>query len=509
MANKSILLISVYNPKSVSIKHIETALVYAGYDVTVVYFKNINFANPKNATAQEIKLLNDLVREKKPIAIGLSVMASFFMETIMQVNSALKSEFNIPIIWGGIYPTMFAEKCMELADFVIRGEGEEPFIELAKVLENGKQAAAESDEYQHIKNLVYRKNDGTIQINDLRDLMIDLDKYGLALIGKDNKYLIDNDTIINRDPLLSDYCYDTSGSRGCPHACSYCCSSNLKRIQAGKGKAVRMRKPAKLIEELVHAKSKMKKLKYIRFYDEIFSDDEAWVDEFIAMYKKEVNLPFEIWGHPVRTKESIMRKLRSIGLYKITVGMQSGSPYIRKEIFNRHEKQEHIIDSSKALANAKVPDVVYDLMIRHCFETHETLRETLELSLSLTPPFALQMHGLNYLPGTPIVQKALDMNLISPEDMDKLMHAPMKEQYDMYWKHENSDEKMNYIYKLLFLSQLLRYREKVRKLAAPGAKEDYAKVDKMYKIGVRMARFKHIYKKLVMLGKGAVKRVFG
>ena len=144
-------------------------------------------------------------------------------------------------------------------------------------------------------------------------------------------------------------------------------------------------------------------------------------------------------------------------------------------------------------------------MIRHCFETHETLWETLELSLALKPPFVLQMHGLNYLPGTPIVQKALDMNLISPEEMDKLMHAPMKEQYDMYWKHENSDEKMNYIYKLLFLSQLPCYRKKVRKLAAPGAKEDYAKVNRMYKIGLRMARVRHIYRKLMMLAKGAVK----
>ena len=526
MVSNAILLISVYNPKSLSVKHIETALTYAGYDVSVIYFKNINFSNPKSATDKEFELLKTLVREKKPLAIGLSVMASFFMETIELVNNALKSEFDIPIVWGGIYPTMFADKCMESADFVIRGEGEEAFIELADTLKNfprGKQegddaaiacsnrtqaAVTESDKYAQIKNLVYRKDDGSIVSNDLRDLMVDLDKFGLSVIGNDNKYLIDNDTVTNRDPLLDAYCYDTSGSRGCPNACSFCCSGALKRITAGKGKAVRVRKPDKLIEELVHAKSKMRKLKYIRFYDEIFPDDEAWIDEFIAGYKKKINLPFEIWGHPMRVKEVIMKKLVSIGLYKITVGMQTGSPFIRKEIFNRPEKQENIINASKALVNAKVPDVVYDLMVRHCFETHETLRETLQLCLELKLPFALQMHGLNYLPGTPIVQKALDMNFFTPEEMDNLMHAPVKEQYAMYWKHENSDAKMNYIYKLLFLTQLSCFRKTVKKLADPNAKEDYAKVDMIYKLGVRLARARHIYKKLVMLGRGAVKRVF-
>ena len=501
--NKRVLLISVYIPKSLSVKHMETALTHAGYDVTVVYFKNINFSNPKNASERELELLKDLVKEKNPCAIGVSVMASFFMETIELVNNMLKKEFGIPMVWGGIYPTMFPEKCMELADFVVRGEGEEAFIELLDALGN------ETGDYAEIKNLVYREADGTIKINDLRDLLTDLDKFGLPVVGKDNKYLINDDVIKNRDPLLDDSSYEISGSRGCPHACSYCCSSTVKQINAGKGKVVRFRELDKVIEELVHAKSKMKKIKYIRFYDEIFPDDEAWVEEFTSRYKKEINLPFEVWGHPLRTKENVMKKLRSVGLYKVSMGMQSGSPYIRRKIFHRPEKQEDIINASRAMANAGVPEMVYDLMVRHCFESHETLWETVELCLELTPPFELQLHGLNFLPGTPIVKKALDMNLVTPEDMERLMHAPMREQFVMYWKNENSDEKMNYIYKLLYLTQLSCYRKKVRELADPNAPEQYEKVDRMYKRAMRLVRIRHIYMKFMMLAEGTMKRMFG
>lgn len=499
--NNTVVLISFYNTKSLSLKHIETALTYAGYDVVVIYFKNINYTNPQPASDTEIALLKELIKEKNPIAIGISVMASFFMETLLTVNESIRKEFDIPVVWGGIYPTMFAEECMESADFVIRGEGEDAFIELVTALKNG-------GDFGQIMNLVYRADDNSVVQNEIRDLLVDLDKFGTPKLDKGNEYLIDKDSIKHEDPGLDSLSYETSCSRGCPHACAYCCSSSWKRINSKKGKTVRYRNIDKVIEELVHAKSKMKKLKFIRFFDEIFSDNEAWVDEFIVKYKKSVDLPFEIWGHPMRVNANVIAKLCTVGLYKITVGIQSGSPYIRRDIFNRPEKQEDIISASKILADAKVPDVMYDLIVRHPFETQETLWETLHLCLELAPPFQLQPHGLNFLPGTPIVQKALDMGVVSPEQMDKFLHAPMKEQYDMYWKNENSDEKINYIYKLVYLSQLAWYKKRVAKLADPGLEANYAKVDRMYKRGMRMVRARHVYKKLVMFCKGTIKKTF-
>ena len=493
--NNNFVLINFYNPKALGIKHVETALTFAGYNVTVVYFKSLSFTDPKAASDAEIKLLVELVREKDPIAIGLSVMASFYIETIIAVNRALKDELGLPTVWGGIYPTMFPEKCMEYADFVVRSEGEEANIELLDAMKNNTG-------YSEILNLVYRAEDGRVVQNELRNLLTDLDKYGMPLLGKSNKYVIDNDTIRNEDPLVGSLSYEISGSRGCPFACSYCCSSAWKHINIRKGKAVRFRSLDAEIEELIHAKSKMKKLKFIRFYDEIFPDDEGWVDEFIARYKKEINLPFEVWGHPLRTDENVMRKLRKAGLYKVVMGIQSGSPYIRRAIFNRPEKQEDILAAGKAMVNAKVPEIVYDLMVRHQFETHETLMETLQLCLDLEPSFELQIHGLNFLPGTSIVQKALDMELVTPEEMERFMYAPMKEQYDMYWRNDNCDDTMNYIYKLIYISQLPVYRKKVRKLADLSLKPNFAKVDAMYKWAMRLVRIRHIRKKLVMLGKG-------
>ena len=496
--NNNIVLVNFYNEKAVGVRHIETALIQAGYNVTVIFFKNLNFSSPQFATTIELRLLVNLIKEKNPLAVGFSVMASLYIETVIAANNAIKEEFDAPIIWGGMYPTMFAESCLDHADFIIRGEGEETFIELADALNN------ESD-FHEISNLAYRREvGGVVEVvqNDIRNLLIDLDKFGWPKLDLGNKYKIDNDTVKKIDPVVGSMSYEISCSRGCPYACSYCCSATWKKIHIGKGRSVRFRDIDKVIEELIHAKSMMKNLKFVRFYDEIFPDDEDWIDIFIEKYTKHINMPFEIWGHPLRTDAKIFAKLSNAGLYKAVVGIQSGSPYIRRKIFNRVETQEDIINASQAMTDAKVPEIVYDLMVRHHFETHDTLRETLTLCLDLKGSFELQIHGLNFLPGTSIVQKALDMDLVTPSEMERFMYAPIKEQYEMYWRNENCDDTMNYIYKLIYMSQLSFYKKKVRRLSDPNIPEDHVKVNRMYNRAQKFVYIRHIYKKLIMLGKG-------
>ena len=491
--NNRVCLISFYNAKALGIVYLENALRLAGYEVTVIFFKKFNNICPKAVSTAELDHLCALIKEQNPVAIGLSVMASLYLDTVRQVSRQLRETFPIPIVWGGVTPTMFPKESMDDADFVVRGEGEEALVELVNALNTGQPA------FSQIQNLVYRDGD-VIHENPLRELQTELDQYGFPTLGGSNKYLIEDDLIKNTDPGIDSYSYELTCSRGCPFACSYCCTINLRRIQTGRGRYVRFREVDKVIEELRIAKSKMKNLKFIRFWDEIFCDDAAWIDEFSARYKKEINLPFEIWGHPLRCDDHLIAKLKMAGLYKVVMGIQSGSPYIRKEVFNRPEKQEEIIAASRVLAKYKVPQVIYDFMLRHPFETHATLRETYDLCLQLALPFELQMHGLNFLPGTDIVQKAIDQNLVSPEEMERMMSAPMQEQYNMHWKREASDPVMNYIYKLIYLTQFPVYRKKLDTLSGdPTSEKNRIKLDKLYKRATYRAKLRYLYRRGVLM----------
>ena len=491
----NVVLVSFYNQKSLGLKYLESALTLQGYRVTTVFFKKYNSINPKEATDAELDLLKKLMSDIAPVFVGFSVMTSLYLETVFAAAEKLRNGLSFPLVMGGVYPTMFHELCLEYADFVVVGEGEEAIVELAEAIKTKSR-------YDDIQNLAFRK-DGKIQKNEIRNLLVDMDEanIGLSASNHGNKHIIENDRITSIDPHSGwlAFVYEVSCSRGCPYSCSYCCNINMKRLSKGKGPFVRFRDVDKVIEELLAAKKYMKNLRFIRFWDEIFGGDEAWVDGFVSRYKKEIGLPFGVWGHPLWTKEKVISKLKKAGLYQIMVGIQSGSPYIRKEIFHRTETQEDIIEASKVLAG--VPQVGYDFILRHLFETQETMLETFELVQKLTPPFELQLHSLNFIPGTDISQKAIDMNVVSKEDMQVMMYAPMKEQYNKWWNSENNDPSINHVYNLIYLSQFSFYRKKLNKLQKPN--EANLRIVKKYCVwGRKFARLRHYYRKGMIVLRG-------
>jgi radical SAM superfamily enzyme YgiQ (UPF0313 family) len=496
--SNTIALISFYSPKSLGLRYLENALKKGGYDVEVVYFKAYNSIKPSLPTEKEYGLVLDFLEKTNPLLIGLSVMASPYMEVVYELNARLKKQFSVPIVWGGVYASISAEECMEHADYVTRGEGEGVIVDLADALRDGADITG-------IPNLVYRDADGKVVMNPLRPVLQDIDGYGIPGIGGTNKHLIDNDTVTDGDPQTTSYSYEMSCSRGCPFMCSYCCSVAVMRLNKGGGKYVRFRNVDDVIAELRQAKKNMKKLKVIHFWDEIFSDDPEWIDRFVERYKKEIRLPFEIWAHPLKANSELIRKLRTAGLYKVVMGIQSGSPYIRKEIFHRPEKNDDIMRCDGIFHDRKVPQLIYDLMLRHPFETVETIKETYEMCLGFKLPFELQLHGLSFLPGADIVPKALEMGLVTQEEMHDLMHAPMQKQFDRHWKFENADPKINYWYDLIFLTQFPSMRKQVLELAKDDeSPANRQRLDKLFAKGKKKARLRYWRHKAIIVFKGTI-----
>ncbi|MHB1150826.1 MAG: B12-binding domain-containing radical SAM protein [Eubacteriales bacterium] len=448
----TVLLIGFYNEKAIGVKYIANSLKKQGYIPHVLLFKGYNSLIPDKISETEFNIFRQLINKIEPDYIGLSVMSSLYLESILKVNSFIRSNFKIPIIWGGVYSTLFPERCLEYADYVICGEGEEATAELLNTLN------ADGD-ISDIKNLVFKQKDGIIVKNPVRPLIQDLDSFGYPKVGDENIYFINKNKIIYTDPQLTGATYETAASRGCPFTCSYCSSVNLKRIYKGNGKFVRFRSVDSIIRELSEAKKAIKNLSLIRFWDEIFSDEEGWVEEFKERYQKEINIPFNIWGHPLKINKHIMNNLKDAGLHQIVVGIQSGSSHIRKDIFHRSETQEQIIESSRILSECRIPSVIYDFMLQHPFETLDDLKETFELCMKLEPPFELQLHGLNFLPGTDIVDIAIKNKIITNEQMEKLMYSSMQEQYDMYWGPADSNLSQKAVLTaLIYMTQFQRLR---------------------------------------------------
>ena len=132
-------------------------------------------------------------------------------------------------------------------------------------------------------------------------------------------------------------------------------------------------------------------------------------------------------------------------------------------------------------------------MLQHPFETIEDLKASYALVKELPSPYELQLHGLNFLPGTDIVDMAIDQGLYTPKELEKIMYAPMEEQFGAYWQREVSPEsqawyEMIYCWQFSLFRPLLRRWETQPLVHAPSLHRCYA-------LALRLAKLRYLHKK--------------
>lgn len=482
----TVVLVAFYNKKALGVRYLETALKQAGYHVKNIFYKDFNSVHPKPTTEKELALLRETISACKPVMVGLSVMSSMYLDTVYQVMDSVKQAAQAPLLCGGAYATMFPEKLLERgADFVIRSDGEHAICRLADALAN-------QTDYKGIPSLAYKEGDG-VQVNEIGDILDNVDGYGLPAIQCMDACLIENDALVPGDPQLDTRSYEVIASRGCPFTCSYCCCVNLRRMLPKGVKGVRSRSVKSVIEELRKAKEICKNIVFVHFYDEIFPNIPGWVEEFAAEYDKYIHLPFTIWSHPKMVKLDMLTTLKKVGLTEVIMGIQSGSERVRKDVFHRYETQEDVINAVANIQKAGVFWGTFDLMLQHPFETIDDLKESYYLVKRLPGKYELQLHGLNFLPGTDIVDMAIDQGYYTQEELEKIMYAPMDDQFGAYWKQNTTQESQMW-YKMIYCWQFKKYRKRLEKfeknpLAYVG------EIEKCYAEAQKLTKLRYLYKK--------------
>ena len=268
-------------------------------------------------------------------------------------------------------------------------------------------------------------------------------------------------------------------------------------------KSVRTLSVKRVIDELIEAKKQCKKIVFVHFYDEIFPNLPGWVDEFVVEYKKHIDLPFTIWSHPKAVNKEVLEKLVKVGLTEVIMGIQSGSERVRRDVFHRYETQEDIIRATEIIRESGVFWGSFDFMLQHPFETIEDLKESYYLAKKLCRPYELQLHGLNFLPGTDIVEMAIEQGYYTKEEMDRIMFAPMEDQFGTYW-HRDTSKESDLWFKMIHCVQFKDLTKKIERYEEdPLGNAD--KIEAIYKRAKKRMRFFHTYKKVYIV----FKRLFG
>lgn len=421
----SVALISLFNV-DFGARHLSSFLKSKGYPAWFIAFQqqrlpqsiieNDYFINPplnhNLCPSEDLRLLINLLKELKPNLVGLSVASGSFA-TSKIITSQIKRDLNVPVVWGGVHAILCPEDCIPYADYVCLGEGEYPLWELSQKLHQGQPVTG-------IKNLWIKKENGEIEKNPLRPLITDLDSLPFPdLVEDGNKFLIDEGRII-KDPRIhscgSVGVYPIMTSRGCMFTCSYCCNSIIRKKYDDLGPYLRRRSPKNVIDELSYA-FENKPLAGVRFWDDVFTYDEAWVREFTELYKKKIGKTFSCYGHPRHSNQTIMKLLADAGLIEVHVGIQSGSERVSQGIMKRPQKNQDIIAFTEFVQKENI-NIRFDLIADNPCETEEDHEACIDLLLSLPRPYNVIIFSMCYFPKTPMTEQFLESGVIQERDLE-------------------------------------------------------------------------------------------
>jgi anaerobic magnesium-protoporphyrin IX monomethyl ester cyclase len=304
----------------------------------------------------------------KPQLIGIYATAPQF-QFIQKMIQAV-SDPNCFIILGGPHPTIF-HQCLEQTprlNAICIGEGEYPMLELAQVLEQGK-------DFTRIKNLRIR-HQGRIIENPTRPLIQDLDS--LPFVDRelgDHQKVIDN-WGLSQVRILA--------GRGCPFNCTFCSNHRIRKMQ--EGRYVRFRSANHIIEEI-----KVLQKKY-RFNEILFDDDICWIDrnlvyEFAERYKKEIGLPFMFSGRVEILDRDKLTKLKEAGGTRVGFGVEHGDQTFRSQVLRRKTTNKQMLEISRIAREVGLQIKTLN-MVGLPGETPELHQATVKLNQQIQPDVA-------------------------------------------------------------------------------------------------------------------------
>ncbi|MGH7835362.1 MAG: B12-binding domain-containing radical SAM protein, partial [Candidatus Binatia bacterium] len=142
----------------------------------------------------------------KPDVVGISSLFTPYYREALEVAARVKKRLDVPVVIGGSHASAAPESLLGSphVDYVVRGEGERPFVELLRFAQGGKSAA-------EVPNLA-RKEYGRIRLNAIRD-NFSLDELPFPDLSD---FLPSSYTLAGKPMAFM------ITSRSCPHKCSFC-----------------------------------------------------------------------------------------------------------------------------------------------------------------------------------------------------------------------------------------------------------------------------------------------
>jgi anaerobic magnesium-protoporphyrin IX monomethyl ester cyclase len=294
------------------ILYLADALEKAGFGVRLFH---------EVGTEADIQALVRLVSDEKPIFVGFSTLTGPMILSMAQASRAIKQASPVPVVWGGLHPTMLPEQTLrnDFVDIVAIGEGELTAVDLAQVLHESGPGV---EELAQVAGIAY-KNDGRVVRTPPRPFIQDLDSHRPAW------HLVD----IERYFRSGQHFYTDIGSqfwgkkiaavftsRGCPWRCAFCYNQFVNK------RSFRPQSVQRVVDEIEEYKERYG-VTAIIFEDDAFFTNRERALQII----RRIGLP---WTSSIRADylakwgDDFVKELKQYHCAELRIGAESGSPGI-------------------------------------------------------------------------------------------------------------------------------------------------------------------------------------
>src|SRR4030043_88052 len=304
----------------------------------------------------EVEIRNKIA-DFSPDFIGITMMTADYKAAKIIARVAKTINKNTRIVIGGAHPTLDPEGTIaeEEFDYVVRGEGEFAFLELA-----------ENQDEENIKGLSFKKN-------------------GQVIHNEDRPFLKDLDTLPypSRDSFLNDTKYLDVGhiitGRGCPFSCAYCGSPALWH------RIARLRSVNNVMGELEFLKKNFQS-SLIHFADDTFTLKKDRAKEICQqIIDRRLGISWLCDTRADCLDKELINLMKRAGCIRIKIGVESGSNRVLKAI-HKGETKEKVRQAVSWIKEAGLPLTAY-FMTGLPTETNADLKETIDFAREINADY--------------------------------------------------------------------------------------------------------------------------
>jgi anaerobic magnesium-protoporphyrin IX monomethyl ester cyclase len=382
--------------------------------------------------------LQDLLAEFHPDLVGITANTPQVKQA-WRTAAAIKEVADVPIVLGGPHVSVESEDLdfeslrQPGVDMIVRGEGEDAWIEISNRLEGWRRDQEQFSTrrlfdpavgvWDSVRGISYCTSDGKLHRNSGRPPIADLDSLPWPAY---DLFKMERYTSLQpaTDAVEGARSFSIMTSRGCPYRCTFCSQS----IMPVKWRA---RSAENVLEEWRH-------LVRDRGAQEIgVLDDSANIrvkrlerlsDLLIANQLNHVPWIFVNGIRANLASKELLTKMKAAGLLRTAFGVETGDP----DMLIRIDKRIDHDTIRQAFKNAKEVGIetIGFFIIGLPGDTRETMQRTIDFAIELDPLIA-NFSMMTPYPGTKVYELVKQQGRFLIEDWEDYVFFEQRARYEM------------------------------------------------------------------------------